>query len=138
VPRQRFTTAEYTPRSGIVLLFTIVPSDGAREGLAAEFESGPIIPNDLFPFALVCTIERDGSPVFIAPESLYPAHDTFNEPVRSDERPVDGASHLVLACPSNDSYTMVGPGSFEYVVSIEDEAGGKWLIEVPYDVDPPN
>jgi hypothetical protein len=134
VPQQAFSVAQYTPRSGIVLLLSIVPSDGAREGLAAEFDWGPIIPNDLFPLTLAYDILEDGEQAFDAPDSLYPAHDTLSPPVRSDRRTVDGASHVVVGFPANESYTKVGPGNFEYVVSIEDKAQGKWLVHVPYTV----
>lgn len=134
-PKQVFSVAEYSAPSGIVLLFNLVPSSNAPMGLASEFDSGPIIPNDLFPLLINFDVYRDGLPEISEGDSYYPDYNSLGEPVREDGMPVDGASHVMMEFSVNDTFTSPGPGTFEYNVTITDHGGGGWEIIVPYTVE---
>ena len=134
VPKQTFSLAEYASLSGIVLLFNLVPTPDAPTGLH-ELGSGPMIPNFLFPLQLNCDIHQNGSAVYTAGDSSIPGYDMITEPLRQDGMPVDGASHVMMLFPANDTYTTTASGAFEYEVSITDAVGQGWSIVVPYTVE---
>ena len=137
-PRQIYTLAEYTAPSGIVLLFTLVPSPGARMGLAAEFDYGPIIPNDVFPLLLDPDVHLDDMLRQTAGDDEYPGYDALTGPVREDDDgnpiEVEGASHVILAFPLNNTFTTSGTGEYKYQVTITDRKGDGWLVVAPFSV----
>jgi hypothetical protein len=137
LPRQQYTLAEYTAPSGIVLLFSLVPSVGAPMGLAAEFDDGPIIPNSVFPLSIDPDVYLNDELRQPAGDTEYPGYDMLREPVRVDDDgnpiEVEGASHVILAFPLNDTFAG-GTGQFQYQVRIIDRNSEGWLVMAPFTV----
>jgi hypothetical protein len=134
VHRQAFTAREYTTPSGIMLLFNLIPTGEGPTGPAVEFDSGPIIPNELFPLGLNVDIFYGEQVVFSSGDSSYPGYDMITEELREDGLEVYGASHVMMMYPANDTYTGLLTGNFEYRITITDSDSYGWNVVVPYAV----
>lgn len=135
----RFTTSEFSEGMGVYLAWMNVPIEGTT-GSSPDFDSGPIIPNNLFPFFIIGKTvhngrEFDGDSLATQPLAA-PNKSGFN---------VDGASHLPGFVAANADFGPSGTplvGSYTYRIEINDTAvpmatwGPGWRIEVDFTIVP--
>ena len=129
--KQSFTAAEFGGLNGVALFLAAVPNAGASYGSSADFVSGPILPNELFPFYVDGDLYRNGVLYDDAFDGLFPGYNAFSTPIEKD-----GPSHLVLPFGENSSYfpDVDGAGSYVFRISILDTSDSGWVVDVPFTV----
>ena len=127
------TEAQYTAPSGVWISMVLVPSTGAPTGSSFDSDSGPIIPNDVFPIAIDCDLLQGGLPYDTNFDSMYPAYDDTSPPA-----PKDGWSHIVLAFSENTEHApdmAAVAGDYELRCTLADGTGmNGWAVSVPFRV----
>lgn len=128
----QFTPSEFSNGMGVMVSFMVVPAPGTT-GSSPDFDSGPIIPNSLFPIqargiAYHNTKEFD-------PWLAYfdvPALDQIDPPFL-----VDGHSHFPIFIVTNADFGPPGAklnGSYTYKITMIDTSGNGWQIDVHFAV----
>ncbi|MEZ4769989.1 MAG: hypothetical protein R2844_16340 [Caldilineales bacterium] len=125
----RFRPSELRNGNAIWTAWMNVPYPGTT-GSSPDFESGAIIPNEIFPIEVTAVSTRNGAPysnVFegsvppLSPAIWYP--------------PVDGHSHFPFFLADNSDFgpphTQVN-GSYRWDVTMRDSEGNGWDIEVTF------
>jgi hypothetical protein len=130
-PQQTFTAAEFGELNGVALLFTVVPKAGAPSGSSADFASGPILPNALFPFYIDGDLYRNGVLYDGEFDAFYQGYDALSTPIEKD-----GPSHLLIPFGENSSYVpnVEAAGSYVFRISIVDGSEAGWVLDVPFTV----
>jgi len=131
-PKQTFTEAEFSDPSGVTIMMNIVPSEDAVTGSSFDFDSGPIIPNALFPIAVDGDVLREGVMYDAAFDSSYPGYPAMVPPIEKD-----GPSHLVWFFGESSAFgppATPATGSFEFKLVITDSTGAGWNLTVPFTV----
>lgn len=127
------TEAQYTAPSGVWISMVLVPSTGAPTGSSFDSDSGPIIPNDIFPIAIDCDLFQDGLPYDMNFDSMYPAYNDTSPPA-----PKDGWSHIILVFAENTEFAppmVAATGDFELRCAFADNTGmNGWVVTVPFRV----
>lgn len=129
-----FTLEEFFSPNGFYLTWMTVPDPGAT-GSSPDFESGPIIPNELFPIEYDGDLLREG--VVVDPEfdGEVPPLDAALDPPFS----VDGHSHFPLFMIGGGAFLPPGTplaGGYAMEVTVRDQEGNGWNISVPFQVVP--
>lgn len=129
--RRVFPLSAFTKKSenGVYLVWMLVPSPGVT-GRSPDFESGPIIPNSIFPLVFRGEAFRDGEifDPFLVAESEIPALDGSIRPRFGN---VDGHSHLPVFVA--ESHFFAPPrtpveGRYRYRLVLRDQDGNGWNI----------
>jgi hypothetical protein len=129
--RRVFPISAFSKNSenGVYLVWMLVPAPGVT-GRSPDFESGPVIPNSLFPLVFRGRAFRNGElfDPFLVPESEIPALDGSVRPRFSD---MDGHSHLPVFVA--ESHFFAPPktpiqGRYRYNLVLRDQAGNGWNI----------
>jgi hypothetical protein len=134
VPAQQLTEAQFSPPSGLVLLVMIVPGAAAPSGSSPDFESAPILPNELFPISATGGVYKQGKPYDLNFGDKILGYDALSQPID-----VEGASHFFLSFAENSSF---GPpdetpsGVYEFALRATDRHGTGWELTVPFAVGP--
>jgi hypothetical protein len=110
--------------NGIYLAFTVLPDPGVTAS-SRDFESGPVIPNSLFPFMSRVDIWLNGEFLLVLQNSAVP--------LRAGDLPFEGTSHRV----GTHSFWNRGAnplGDYEFRSSLRDTGGHGWDIVAPFEV----
>jgi hypothetical protein len=126
----RFSTSDFSNGSGIFLAWMNVPAPGTT-GSSPDFESGPIIGNDLFPMHVESsTFRGSGKHLFSAPTIFdVPKLDAELTPPFD----VDGHSHFPLFYADNADFALQSGqmrGNFTFETTVTDQTGSGWRIQV--------
>jgi hypothetical protein len=129
--RQSFTADEFGGLNGVALFLSAVPNASAPHGSSADFASGPILPNELFPFYVDGDLYRDGVLYDGAFDGLFPGYNAFSPAIDKD-----GPSHLLLPFAENSSYVpdIEAAGSYVFRIKIVDTSDAGWILDVPFTV----
>ncbi len=109
-----FSVAEFTDPNAVHFGFVLVPGSNAPIGSSRDFDSGPIMPNDIFPIAYAGDVYRNGVPFELGAwgGNLNPATG------------YDGASHFVGDLWENSAFAPPGltslVGNYEYRITLRD------------------
>jgi hypothetical protein len=127
----RFSRSEFSEGMGVYLVWMNVPTPGTT-GSSPDFDSGPIIPNSLFPIHVVGSSVHNGAPFSFLFEGDVPALNTagFN---------VDGASHFPFFIADNADFGPPGAklrGSYDWHITMTDTSGSGWRIEAHFAIAP--
>jgi hypothetical protein len=113
------------------MIWADIPNANAPIGSSEDFESGPIIPNGLYPGTNTVALVRDG----VVLDSAHPSIDP--------DEGVDGHSHGItifgVAGTAADWFPDGGtelPGDYEFRNTLRDAAGNGWDVTVPFQVVP--
>jgi hypothetical protein len=130
-PQQNFTEAEFGGLNGVALLISVVPRVTAPSGSSADFDSGPIMPNDLFPLYIDGDLYRNGVIYDAVFDGFYQGYDALSTPIEKD-----GPSHLIIPFGENSSYfpEVQAQGHYVFRISIVDSLEEGWVIDVPFTV----
>jgi hypothetical protein len=132
VDKTLFTAQEFAPPFGVLLAFMVVPDPGTT-GSSPDFESGPIIPNDLFRFTGTLEYLRNGENAFGGPfriSAVPPLDESLNPPFD-----VDGHSHFpYFAWANSDPLDPVG--LWQYDLTMLDQQGNGYRIVTAFQVVP--
>jgi hypothetical protein len=133
-PSQAFDDVQFTAPQAVMMMMAVVPAAGAGfAGSSFDFESGPIIPNYMFPIRVDGELYRDGRLFDSNLDTVYVGPDRFTPPLAGD-----GASHLFVGFGDNGVLARAQPippdGSYEYRVSMTDAVGAGWKLRVPFKV----
>jgi hypothetical protein len=129
-----FSASQFSaPGQEILPFWTLVPDPGVT-GRSADFASGPIIPNALFPVVVNGTAYRNGElfdPQLFDGPFLTPALDGTVDPRFIG---VEGHSH-VSAFTGIGHYAALDPtvpvaGNYTYEITMRDQAGNGWHVTV--------
>lgn len=108
--------------------------DPGSEGSSRDFESGPVIPNSIFPITRNVDVWLDG----VLVDSLTGNDGAFN--VRPGDAPFDGTSHRAyiqnVYYPWDDDLTAGPLGNYELRHSFRDLQGNGWDVIAPFRVIP--
>jgi hypothetical protein len=130
--KQAFTVSEFTAPSGVLILLTLVPSAGAATGSSFDFDTGPIIPNALFPIANDGDLYRNGVLYDAAFDGSYSGYPGQNPPIVKD-----GPSHLPYFFGENSFFgppATPATGSYEFRLRMTDSGGAGWTMVIPFTV----
>jgi hypothetical protein len=129
----RFNQSEFSNGMGIWTTWMNVPNPGTT-GSSPDFDSGPIMANDLFPIQVVATSTHNGAPFSLVFDGIVPA---LNAVTPSFD--VDGASHFPFFLADNADFGPAGAklrGSYAWEVTMIDASGNGWWIDVHFVVAP--
>lgn len=130
--RRVFDASEFTGGNAVYLVSMVVPDPGTT-GSSPDFTSGPIIPNTLFPITLTGVSTRN--------EELYDpalaalAVPALNDPTLTPRFDVDGHSHFPLFTSEASVFGPAGvdpAGEYKYAMTLTDQAGNGWAIQVRF------
>ena len=131
-PTQTFTITQFVPPYGVAMMLMVVPSAGALMGSSLDFESGPIIPNNLFPMECDGDLFRNGvlfNPVF---DTILPGYPQQDPPIAKD-----GPSHMLWMLATSGNFPPPNTpveGCYEIVYTVIDRSGSGWIMRVPFGV----
>jgi hypothetical protein len=130
-PQQSFTAAEFGAPNGIALMLTMAPNANAPVGSSVDFDSGPIIPNQLFPLFIDGNLYRNGVLYDGEFDNFYPGYNSLSTPIEKD-----GPSHSILLFAENSSYVpnIESAGSYVFRISVVDASEAGWVLDVPFTV----
>lgn len=130
----RFNQSEFSNGMGIWTTWMNVPNPGTT-GSSPDFDSGPVIPNSLFPIHVVANSTHNGAPFSAVFDGDVPALDgTLNPPFA-----VDGHSHFPFFLADNADFGPPGAklrGSYTWDITMVDATGNGWQIRVQFAVAP--
>ena len=112
--KEVFSVEEFTGPNAVHFGFVVVPGTNAPNGSSLDFDSGPIMPNAIFPIAYGGDVYLNGALYEQnAWRSSVPAADGF-----------DGRSHFLLDLWENSEFAPPGLGSlvgdYEYRITLRD------------------
>jgi hypothetical protein len=132
VNNDRFTLDDITAPQGILLMFLIVPGQGAPNGSSTDYSDGPIIANADFPVAADGDLHYLGGLVDPAFDSNYPGPTGLSPPFS-----VDGASHWVFAFGETTAYIPRRRGPYQWRITLTDASGSGWRIATRFVIEGP-
>ena len=120
-----FKVADFNLPNAIYVMWMNVPSPGTT-GSSPDFQSGPIIPNTIFPITLTGAAYRDGKFFFDwGHGTVPPLTDQLSCPFQ-----VDGHSHFPYYMWDWEGI----PGHFDWQLKMVDTTGNGWLINIKFTV----
>jgi hypothetical protein len=128
----QFKTSEFSNGMGVWLTWMTVPAPGMT-GSSPDFDSGPMIPNSLFPIHVEGVTLRNG-------RMFNPWVAWFDVPALNQIDPpfmVDGSSHFPVYIADNADFGPPGaklPGSYVFRIQITDATGNGWQVEAHFAV----
>jgi hypothetical protein len=126
VNKDRYITSEWTAPQGIYLAAQIVPTDRSPSGSSADFASGVVLPNSLFPITVDVDLWKGGS--------LFDDDFDFDFPTSAELQPgtsYDGYSHVPLFFWRNTDMIASSPDTYQFRMRIVDASGNGWRVFVP-------
>jgi hypothetical protein len=129
-----FRVPEFSSPNAVWAVWMTVPWPGTV-GSSPDFNSGPIIPNALFPIHVQGQAFRNN-------QLWDPYLDNFDVPPLSDQLScpfsVDGHSHFPIFNADNTDFGPGGPtdGHYEYRITMTDTTGSGWSIIIRFTVRP--
>ena len=130
----RFNQSEFSNGAGIWMAWMNVPFPGTM-GSSPDFDSGPIIPNSLFPIHVNAVSNHNGASFSGVFDGDVPALDGSI----CDNCAVDGHSHFPFFLADNADFGPPGGklrGSYDWEVTMTDATGNGWRIDVHFAVAP--
>ena len=130
----RFSRSEFSNGMGVWLTWMTVPAPGTA-GSSPDFDSGPIIPNSLFPIHVEGVSLHNG-------QMFNPWLASFDVPALDQIDPpflVDGSSHFPVHIADNADFGPPGAklrGSYVFRLQITDATGNGWKVEAHFAVGP--
>jgi len=130
----QFGSGEFSSGMGVWLTWMTVPAPGST-GSSPDFDSGPIIPNSLFPIRVEGASLHNGQ-MFDQWLAFFdvPALDELDPPFL-----VDGSSHFPVYIADNADFGPPGAnlrGSYVFRIQITDATGNGWQVEAHFAVGP--
>jgi hypothetical protein len=132
---RRFSRYDFSGGQGVFLACMVVPSPGER-GSSPDFQSGRVIPNELFPIAVVGIAYRNDQ---LFDENLA----NFAVPALTPELDppfdVDGHSHFPVLIATNEDFGPPGVslrGRYRYDITLLDAAGEGWRLQARFVIAP--
>jgi hypothetical protein len=129
-----FQQDEFSNGMGVWLVWMTVPAPGTI-GSSPDFESGPIIPNSLFPIHVSATDWHNNQFFSVIAEFDVPPLDENLDPPFD----VDGHSHFPIFLADNADFGPPGTkltGSYQYRIETTDQQGNGWQIVAYFAVAP--
>jgi len=129
---QFFQVADFSPPNAVWAAWMTVPNFG-KTGSSPDFQSGPMIPNKLFPIHVAGETFRNN-------QLWDPYLGSFDVPALTTQLScpfsVDGHSHFPVFYADNSSFGPGGPipGHYEYRITMMDATGNGWSITVDFRV----
>ena len=112
--KEVFSVEEFSSPNAVHFGFVVVPGTNAPNGSSLDFDSGPIIPNDIFPIAYGGDVYLNGA--------LYEQNAWGNSVPALDG--FDGRSHFLVDLWENSEFAPPGLGSlvgdYEYRITLRD------------------
>ena len=129
-PIQQFLYHSVGPGSSIAIMVVIRASAGAPVGRSADFESGPIVANALFPLRVAADLQ----PPMLDPafDATIPGYDAFMPPIAAD-----GASHVFLRFRASTTFApgqLGRVGAYALNVAVTDATGAGWTLAVVFSI----
>jgi len=130
----QFNRSEFSNGMGVWLTWMMVPAPGTT-GSSPDFDSGPIIPNNLFPIHVEGYTLRNG-------QTSNPWLASFDVPALDQLDPpflVDGSSHFPVYIADNADFGPPGAklrGSYVFRIQITDVTGNGWQVTAHFAVGP--
>jgi len=125
-----FADCQMYPTSGVYVLFFVAPDVGAPMGKSADFDSGPIVPNSIFPMFLGQDLYREGVLVDPVGDGYFPASTAITPGT-------EGYSHLPVTWVTGMGWVPTGTpvkGDYSWKLDVIDKNGSGWTITVPFTV----
>lgn len=125
----RFSKTEFSSGNAVWVTWMNVPHPGVA-GSSPDYDSGPIIPNSLFPIHVLGTSTHNGAPFSLLGEFDVPPLDAIGYDV-------DGHSHFPFFFADNADFGPVDaklPGSYAWLMTLVDTSGNGWRIEAHFTV----
>ena len=139
-----FTPQQLRIPNGIMLFHTIVPTEDAPLGKSFDFDSGPVLPLDIYPLTETIEIRLNNGVVLSdGPLNIQPLQDLgIATDVRGNTVDFTGLleSHVPVVykplvappfVPDADLF-----GDYEWNFSVRDAHGNGWDVSVPFKVTP--
>ena len=121
-----FSVSDFTAPSAVHLGFVLVPTSNAATGSSVDFDSGPIIPNDILPIAVQGDVFLNG---VLFEQNAF----GFNLTSAAD---VDGRSHFLVETYENSAFAPPGldslVGDYEYRLTLRDVNGAGFNVVVQF------
>jgi hypothetical protein len=114
-----------------------VPNTNSPAGSSPDFESGPIIPNSIFPIQGSGVTSRDGAPFDTAWNNAIPALNTITNPATGQLFDVDGHSHIPWFAIELFEFgppDTLPEGAYAHQFTYVDAEGNGWNITAPFEV----
>ena len=134
-----FDTTQFSEGQGIFAAWMVVPGGRRHIGSSPDFDSGPIVPNTLFPIHVEGSSFRNGDvfDAFLADFDV-PALD---DPSLTPSFEVDGHSHFPVFIADSADFGPQGiglPGRYKYELTMLDRLGNGWSITVTFSIRRPH
>jgi hypothetical protein len=127
-----FRVADFSPPNGVWAVWMTVPDPGTT-GSSPDFNSGPIIPNALFPIHVAGETFRNNQlwDPFLGSFDVVALTNQLSCPFN-----VDGHSHFPIFYAEDSRFGPGGPltGHYEFRVTMTDTTGNGWSITVAFTV----
>jgi hypothetical protein len=130
-----FTADQFSAGAGVWLVWMNVPNPGKR-GSSPDFESGRIVPNNLFPMAAKGSTYQNGRLFSTPTEFTIPKlDDALNPPFH-----VDGHSHFPVFFADNFDFALHPErgiaGWYRFDFKVTDQTSSGWRVQADYIVRP--
>ena len=129
----RFPSTDFSRGMGVWVVWMNVPR-GQWTGSSPDFDSGPIVPNTVFPIHVEATATHNGQPFSTLAAFDVPALDSnlgFGD--------VDGHSHFPIFLADNADFGPEGSkprGSYHWSVTLTDSTGAGWVLTASFAIAP--
>lgn len=131
-----FREADFATTNGVWAVWMTVPNPGMT-GSSPDFQSGPIIPNTLFPIHIAGETFRNNQlwDPYLGTFDVPPLDSNLPPPI-CITGPVDGHSHFPVFYAENANFGPGGPvtGHYEFRITMMDTTGNGWSITVAFTV----
>lgn len=130
----RFNQSEFSDGMGVFIAWMTVPAPGTT-GSSPDFDSGPVIPNSLFPIHVEGISTHNG-------KVFDPWLTSFDVPALDENLDppfdVDGHSHFPIFIADNADFGPGGKlrGSYTYEITMVDSEGNGWQIKAHFAIAP--
>ena len=123
--RSEFTAAELSPPAGLVLGYTVVPTDDTITGLSRDIPMSPggrVIPNEILPIQINLS--------YIINTSEFPVLGTFEI---TEDSGTDGLSHMNVLQVFSETFVNLGENidNLVWQITIRDQNDDGYNIRVP-------
>lgn len=128
-PGHKFHVADWTAPMGLILSACIVPGEGAPIGRSPDFDSGPIIPDSLFPMHIDADLAEGG---FLDDGDLDGDQPPISQVLPGTD--AQGWSHLPFNIAENTSFIDGHRGGYDYLITMTDATGSGWTFHLTFTI----
>jgi hypothetical protein len=125
-----FTREEFETDNGILVLFVFEPGPGSPVESSYDFDSGPVLPTELFPMSMNWIVVKDAMTWWEDAPFELPGYHQYDPPV-----PGSGSSHRIFGVQIIDVLNPADAvGTYQQTFEVLDAGGAGWTITVPLTV----